>query len=257
MKLLLVIELDNTLVNNNQAIAALNQRLEAIGNQIYLVYVTSRSYASSRKMIAQAQLLKPDYLIASVGTEIYQEGLLLQKDWANQISRDWDRDAVWAIASYFSALIPQPKSEQTPYKLSFRLDMDASLEVIDDLEDLLAFTGLQAQVIFSNGRDIDIIPKNSNKGKATAYLQQLLQAQSDATVICGGSGNDISLFQQPSAGIIVGNAQTELLWWYYKTHYPWHFLAHYPGAAGILEGLIYFNILPYPNNWRWATPHQR
>ncbi|MHC5672760.1 HAD family hydrolase [Nostoc sp.] len=33
------------------------------------------------------------------------------------------------------------------------------------------------------------------------------------------------------------NAQRELLWWYYKTHYPWHFLAHYPGAAGILEGL--------------------
>ncbi|MHC5715353.1 MAG: hypothetical protein ACYTX0_25215 [Nostoc sp.] len=27
------------------------------------------------------------------------------------------------------------------------------------------------------------------------------------------------------------------MWWYYKTHYPWHFLAHYPGAAGILEGL--------------------
>ncbi len=257
MKLLLVIELDNALVGTNQAIAALNQRLEAIRNQMYLVYVTGRSYASSRQLIAQAQLLEPDYLIASIGTEIYQQGVLLEKDWANQISKDWDRDAVWAIASYFSALIPQPDSEQTLYKLSFCLDMDASLEVIDDLEELLTFTGLQAQVIFSNGRDVDIIPKNSNKGKATAYLQQLLQGQSDATVICGGSGNDISLFQQPSAGIIVGNAQTQLLSWYYKTHYPWHFLTQYPGAAGIIEGLIYFNILPFPNNWRWATPHQR
>ncbi|MEH1804359.1 sucrose-phosphate phosphatase [Nostoc sp.] len=250
MKLLLVIELDNTLVGNNRAIATLNQRLEAIRNQIYLVYVTGRSYASSRRVITKAQLLKPDYLITSVGTEIYQQGVLLEKDWANQISRDWDWDAVWTIASYFPALIPQPDSEQTPYKLSFCLDMDAPLEVIHDLHDLLTFTGLQAEVIFSNGRDVDIIPKNSNKGEATAYLQELLQAQSDATVICGGSGNDISLFQQPSAGIIVANAQTELLWWYYKTHYPWHFLAHYPGAAGILEGLIYFNILPFPNSWK-------
>ncbi|MHC5747550.1 MAG: sucrose-phosphate phosphatase [Nostoc sp.] len=250
MKLLLVIELDNTLVGNNRAIAALNQRLEAIRNQIYLVYVTGRSYASSRRVITKAQLLKPDYLIASVGTEIYQQGVLLEKDWVNQISKDWDWDAVWAIASYFPALIPQPDSEQTSYKLSFCLDMDAPLEVIHDLQDLLTFTGLQTEVIFSNGRDVDIIPKNSNKGEATAYLQELLQAQSDATVICGGSGNDISLFQQPSAGIIVGNAQTELLWWYYKTHYPWHFLAHYPGAAGILEGLIYFNILPFPNSWK-------
>jgi sucrose-6-phosphatase len=257
MKMLLVIELDNTLVGSNRAIAALNQRLESIRNQIYLVYVTGRSYASSRRVITKAELLKPDYLIAGVGTEIYQQGVLLEKDWANQISKDWDWDAVWTIASYFPALIPQPDGEQTPYKLSFCLDMDAPLEVIHDLQDLLTFTRLQTEVIFSNGRDVDIIPKNSNKSKATAYLQQLLQAQSDATVICGGSGNDISLFQQPSAGIIVGNAQTELLWWYYNTHYPWHFLAHYPGAAGILEGLIYFNILPFPNRWRWATPHQR
>ncbi|MGH7998003.1 MAG: HAD family hydrolase [Brasilonema sp.] len=78
----------------------------------------------------------------------------------------------------------------------------------------------------------------------------MLQAQSDATIVCGGSGNDISLFQLPSPGIIVGNAQTEILSWYYKTNYPWHYLTHYPGAAGILEGLIYFNILPFPNNWR-------
>ncbi|MEH2069710.1 MAG: glycosyltransferase [Nostoc sp.] len=113
------------------------------------------------------------------------------------------------------------------------------------------------EVIFSNGRDVDIIPKNSNKGRATAYLQQLLQAQSEATIVCGGSGNDISLFQLPSVGIIVSNAQTQLLSWYYKTHYPWHFLANYPGAAGILEGLIYFKILPFPNKWRWTTPHHR
>ncbi|MEH2347241.1 MAG: sucrose-phosphate phosphatase [Nostoc sp.] len=188
MKLLLVIELDNTLVGNNRAIAALNERLEAIQNQIYLVYVTSSSYAASRRTIAQARLLKPDYLIASVGTEIYQRGVLLEKDWTNQISKDWDRDVIWAIASYFSALIPQPDSEQTPWKLSFCLDMDAPLEVIHDLEDLLNFTGLQTQVVFSNGRDVDIIPKDSNKGKATVYLQDLLRSQSDATIVCGGSG---------------------------------------------------------------------
>ncbi|MEH2159845.1 MAG: HAD family hydrolase [Nostoc sp.] len=142
--------------------------------------------------------------IASVGTEIYQRGVFLEKDWTNQISKDWDRDAVGAIASYFSALIPQPDSKQTPWKLSFCLDMDTPLEVIHDLGELLNFTGLQTEVIFSNGRDVDIIPKNSNKGKATVYLQDLLRSQSDATIVCGGSGNAISLFQLPSAGIRLG-----------------------------------------------------
>ncbi|MEH2200930.1 HAD family hydrolase [Nostoc sp.] len=142
--------------------------------------------------------------MASVGTEIYQRGVFLEKDWTNQISKDWDRDAVGAIASYFSALIPQLDSKQTPWKLSFCLDMDTPLEVIHDLGELLNFTGLQTEVMFSNGRDVDIIPKNSNKGKATVYLQDLLRSQSDATIVCGGSGNAISLFQLPSAGIRLG-----------------------------------------------------
>ncbi|MFB2768089.1 sucrose-phosphate phosphatase [Pelatocladus sp. BLCC-F211] len=245
MKRLIVIDLDHTLIRNEQANATLNERLEAIRNYIYLVYVTSHSYASSYKQIVQAKFLKPDYLITSVGSEIYQQGVLLEENWANYISKDWNRDTIWAIASQFSALKPQPESEQTPWKLSFALDMTASLHVIDDLRDLLNFAGLRTQVIFSNGLDVDILPQSSDKGKAIVYLQQLLEIQANATIICGGSGNDISLFRLPSPGIIVGNAQTELLWWYYKTRYPRHYLTHYPYAVGILEGFVYFNVLPF------------
>ncbi|BAY65644.1 sucrose phosphatase [Calothrix brevissima NIES-22] len=179
-----------------------------------------------------------------------QQGAILEKNWANYISKDWNKDTVWAICSQFSGLKLRPKSEQTRWKISFSLDAQASLDVIDDLQDLLKFCGLSAQVIFSNGRDVDIVPNNCNKGKATAYLQQLLKVEPQTTIICGGSGNDISLFQLSSPGIIVSNAQTELLQWHFKTHYPWHYLTHYPNAAGILEGLVYFNILPFPNSWR-------
>ncbi|MDZ8053394.1 MAG: sucrose-phosphate phosphatase [Aulosira sp. ZfuVER01] len=250
MKLLLVIDLDNTLLEKDQGTTVLNQRLAGFRKYIYLLYVTDSSYTSSRKFIAKAKLLKPDYLIASLGTEIYQQGLILEQDWAHYISKDWNRDTVWAIASQSSRLKLRSKSEQTRWKISFKLDTAAELHVIDDLQDLLNFAGLSAQVIFSNGRDVDIVPKSSNKGKATAYLQQLLQVELEATIVCGGSGNDISLFQLPSPGIIVSNAQTQLLQWHYKTHFPWHYLTHYPHAAGILEGLVYFNILPFPNSWR-------
>ncbi|TBR61664.1 sucrose-phosphate phosphatase [Westiellopsis prolifica IICB1] len=245
MKMLIIIDIDHTLVDNEQANAALNQRLGAIHNHIYLVYITSKSYASSHEQIAQAKLFKPDYLITSLGSEIYQQGILLDQDWANYISKDWNRDTVWAIASQFSALQPKSEREQTPWKFSFWLNKNASLDVISDLRALLEFAGLNTQVIFSNGRDVDILPHNCNKGKAAAYLQQLLQIQPDATIICGGSGSDISLFQLSSPGIIVGNAQTELLWWYYNTRYSRHYLTHYPYAVGILEGFIYFDMLPF------------
>jgi sucrose-6-phosphatase len=267
MKLLIVIDLDNTLFKNNQgnnalnkklgnivetaqATATLTQKLATVRQQIYLVYVTARSYTYSRKLIAQAKLLKPDYLIASLGTEIYQQGLILEQTWANYISKEWNRDTVWAIASQFSDLKLQPKSEQTDWKLSFWLDTSASLHVLDDLQELFNFAGLPTQVMFSNGRDVHILPQCCNQGKATTYLQKLLGVHPDSTIICGGSGNNISLFKLPSMGIIVSNAQTELLGWYYKMHYPWHYLAYYPYAAGILEGLIYFNILPFPQSWR-------
>lgn len=266
MKLLLVLDLDNTLfkntqsltasnqrlgnlVDNAQATATLNQKLATLRKHIYLVYVTARSYNYSRKLITQAKLLKPDYLITSLGTEIYQQGVILEHDWAHYISKEWNRDTVWAIASQFSALTLQPKSEQTHCKLSFWLDTAASLHVLGDLQELLNFAGLPTQVIFSNGRDVHILPQSSNQARATAYLQKLLQVRPDDTIICGGSGNNISLLKLPSRGIIVANAQTELLGWYYKMHYPWHYLTYYPYAAGILEGLIYFNILPFPNSW--------
>ncbi|MBD2358339.1 sucrose-phosphate phosphatase [Tolypothrix sp. FACHB-123] len=250
MKLLLVIDLDNTLVEKDKGTNFLTQRLAEFRKHIYLVYITEETDTSSRKFIAQSKLLKPDYLITSLGSEIYQQGVILEQDWANYLSQGWNRDTIWAIASQFSGLKVRSQSEQTRWKISLSLDMAASLHVIDDLQDLLDFSGLSTQVIFSNGRDVDIVPKNCNKGKAAAYVQQLLQVEPEATVICGGSGNDISLFKLPSPGIIVSNAQTELLQWYYKTHYPWHYLTYYPDAAGIVEGLVYFNILAFPNSWR-------
>ncbi len=228
MKLLLVLDLDNTLfkntqttarlnhrlanvVENAQATATLNQKLATVRKQIYLVYVTSRSYDYSRKLIAEAKLLKPDYLITSLGTEIYQQGVVLEQEWGNYISKDWNRDTVWAITSQFSALTLQPKSEQTNWKLSFWLDTAASLHVIDDLQELLNFAGLPTQVIFSNGRDVHIVPQSINQGRATAYLQQLLQVHPDSTIICGGSGNNISLFKLPSLGIIYHHWELLLL----------------------------------------------
>lgn len=250
MKLLLVIDLDNTLVEKDKGNNVLTQRLADFRKYIYLVYITDHSETAIRKFIAQANILKPDYLIASLGSEIYQQGLILDRDWANYISKGWNKDTIWAIASQFSGLQLRCKSEQTRWKISFSLDIDASLHVIDDLQDLLNFSGLSAQVIFSNGRDVDIVPKNCNKGKATTYLQQLLQVEPEVTIISGGSGNDISLFQLPSPGIIVSNAQTQLLQWHFKTHYPWHYLTDSPNTAGIIEGLVYFNILPFPNSWR-------
>ena len=99
------------------------------------------------------------------------------------------------------------------------------------------------QVIFSSGKDVDFLPKRSNKGNATRYLQKQLQMSGEKTLVCGDSGNDISLFETDSRGVIVNNAQPELLAWHQEEGENRHYLAKSGYAAGILEAIAYFGFL--------------
>lgn len=236
---LLVTDLDHTLVGDDVATQVLNQRLEAERDRFCFVYATGRSYASTRNLMKEKQLLEPDYLIAGVGSEVYQ-GHCLDSTWAELMSANWNRSAIAALAEEFSALKPQSDGEQNPWKISYFLQPELAAEVISKLEKEIAKAGFFAQIIYSSDRDLDILPKRGNKGKAVTYLQKRLNIQSEAAVVCGDSGNDISLFEQEACGVIVGNAQPELLKWYRESGKNNHYLARASHAWGMLEGIKYF-----------------
>lgn len=241
MKFLLVTDLDNTLVGDDRATLALNQRLRSERSQFCLVYATGRSYSSTCELIAQKQLLEPDYLIAGVGSEIYQDGTL-DLDWATHLSHNWDKLAVASIAQQFSQLELQSPLEQNPWKMSFFLEETppVAAAILSDLQQKISAAGLAAQIIFSSNLDLDILPQNSNKGNALTYLQKRLQIPPEKTLVCGDSGNDISMFEQDARGVIVGNALSELLEWYRQYGNQNHYLASSKCASGILEGMQYF-----------------
>jgi sucrose-6F-phosphate phosphohydrolase len=245
-KFLLITDLDDTLVGDHEAMERLNRSLRVRRQQLYLVYATGRSYSSARRLQAQAGLLEPDYWITSVGSEIYHRGEV-NRQWAEYLCQDWDREAVWAIAERLPFLSPQPPREQNPLKASFWLKQTADIATIERLEAELQQAQLSAQVIFSSGRDVDILPCRGNKGQAATYLRQWLGIPPEETLVCGDSGNDISLFQQPARGAIVNNARPELLQWYYERCHPWHYLAKSPYAGGILEALHHFNFVEFSN----------
>uniref|UniRef100_B8HKQ6 sucrose-phosphate phosphatase n=1 Tax=Cyanothece sp. (strain PCC 7425 / ATCC 29141) TaxID=395961 RepID=B8HKQ6_CYAP4 len=245
---LLITDLDNTLVGDDRATQTLNQQLQSRRSQFCLVYSTGRSLASTQELMAERQLLTPDFLITGVGTAIYRwesdfgsAQLSLDVHWADRLSEGWQRGAISALAQQFEALIPQPAGEQNPWKLSFWLDSPEAEAIVLALQTALAQQGHPAQVVFSSGRDVDILPELANKGNATAYLQKTVEIESAATIVCGDSGNDISLFEQANWGIIVQNAQPEMLQWYNTCGRSGHYLARSPYAWGILEGLNYFH----------------
>ncbi|MEO8893734.1 MAG: sucrose-phosphate phosphatase [Coleofasciculaceae cyanobacterium] len=253
---LFVTDLDHTLVGDDNALKQLNQKLsqhrQEFGTKI--VYATGRSRVSYLQLKAKKQLLKPDALIASVGTEIYQDDGNDVPDaaWSDKLSVGWDREIAVAIAGEYADLVPQEYAEQRPFKVSYLVTEAAAAEILprlkkqlSDSEALLqADRNLSVNLIYSGGKDLDILPTNANKGLAVQFLQQQWGIENTRTVACGDSGNDIALFSVgESRGIIVGNARPELVKWYKENPADFRYLAGASCAGGILEGLGYFGFL--------------
>ncbi len=246
-KFMFVSDLDNTLVGNDSGLVELNQVLEQHRAQYgtVIIYSTGRSLTLYNQLRQEVSMLDPDILVLSVGTVIYRDGgKHLDETWAEKLSQNWNRDEIVAAAAHFADLVMQPTSEQTPHKISYFISEPAAQEVMPRLEASLSDRGFAVQFVYSSGKDLDILPKAGNKGAATNYLQASLGMTPERTVVCGDSGNDLSLFQQVNGkGIIVGNAKPELLQWHQANPSGDRYLARAHCAAGILEGLRQFGLL--------------
>lgn len=244
---LLITDLDNTLVGDDAAMADLSRQLEQHRQQYgtRIVYSTGRSLTSYRHLTSEKSMLQPDILVSAVGTEIYHaaEG---EPDptWSAKLSEGWDRDAVVSTAAHFADLAPQSDTEQRPFKVSYFLTEQAAVEVVPRLKELLHDRGLDTQVIFSGGIDLDILPRHANKGMAMTFVRQTLGVAATDTIACGDSGNDLALFvDREEYGVIVGNARPELLEWHHANPSPNRYLATAYCAGGMLEGLKHFGFL--------------
>ena len=245
---LFISDLDNTLIGDDQGLEKLNRKLQKNREkyQTKIVYATGRSLFLYKQLTADKALLDPDALIASVGTEIYldPETETLDKHWVNMISQNWQRDKILAITSQFQELMPQPEFEQGDFKISFNLPLKQLNTIIASLEKMLKDADLEVKLIYSGGKDLDIIPQKADKGLAVNFLQKKWQISDEKTVVCGDSGNDIALFNTGKPkGILVGNAQPELKQWYQNNATAYRYLAKQHYAAGIIEGLEYFNVI--------------
>ncbi|MEB3180962.1 MAG: sucrose-phosphate phosphatase [Nostocaceae cyanobacterium] len=244
---LFVTDLDNTFVGDDQALAELTDKLsqhrQEYGTRI--VYATGRSPLLYQELKEEKNLIDPDGLILSVGTEIYLDGTDTPDiDWSEKLSSGWNRDVILSNTARFPQLEPQPDSEQRQFKVSFYLKQQDSQAVLPQLEAIFQAAGLDIQLIYSSGVDLDVVPRQSGKGLAVQFLRQKWNFGAENTVVCGDSGNDVTLFAVGNErGIIVGNALPELLNWYNDNPADYRYLAKNFCAGGILEGLQYFGFL--------------
>jgi sucrose-6F-phosphate phosphohydrolase len=244
---LFVTDLDHTLVGNDQALRQLSQILtehrQAYGTKI--VYATGRSPVLYKQLQEEKNLLEPDALVLSVGTEIYLDGSgSPDAAWSEILRVGWHRELILSITQQIPELVPQPDSEQRPFKISFFLEQEVAASVIPQLESELEKCEVNVKLIYSSGIDLDIVPRSSDKGQAMQFLRQKWKFAAEQTVVCGDSGNDIALFAVgKERGIIVGNARPELLTWHSDYPADHRYLAQSFCAGGILEGLKHFGFL--------------
>ncbi|PSC72019.1 Sucrose-phosphatase 2 [Micractinium conductrix] len=251
-RFMLVSDLDWTMVDhgdfNHAALRAFNRLwVSAYAPDSLLVFSTGRSPPLFHELAAEVPLLAPDILVCSVGTEILINGLP-DEEWEAHLNEGWDRARAAACAAELPELTLQQESEQRPHKISYKLRVNDPDRVLAALRASLADAGVQTNVIYSGGEDLDILPSRASKGKALSFLLKQLDAgpgrPEAGVMVCGDSGNDVELFAVPGVhGCMVANAHAELRQWCAANGHDKIFAATRDGPGGILEALTNFSFL--------------
>ncbi len=241
-RLLLVSDIDNTLLGEAEAAQAFNLWH---GDQHDMAFgiATGRSLHSALAILSQNHVAPPAVMITSVGSEIYHRahgGMYVRDaEWSAIIEAGWDRAAIAAILTDIPQLRPQSPLEQRRYKLSFFTDGEA--DIAQRVRDMLSAAGLPASVIHSHGRYLDILPLAASKGTAVDHVRRHKGLRRDQVIVAGDSGNDVEMLRACDRSIIVGNYSDGLA---DRPDLAHSYVARRGYAFGIMEGVAHFRAGP-------------
>lgn len=237
-------DLDGTLLGKPDATLLFRNLWDALpsDDRPLLVYNTGRLLVDALRTVRSSDLPPPDYLICGVGTLIHhvREKRTVQ-EFADIMNEGWDRARAEQVVRSLTGAVRQPEPFQNEFKSSWFLSQ-ATPDQIARLGSALAEAGMDAVVVYSSNRDLDILPRHANKGNALKWLLRHLKIPMEAAVVAGDSGNDTAMLQLPGVnGIIVANAQPELM---EATAGITCYRAHAICADGVIEGLMHHGVLP-------------
>ncbi len=238
---LIITDLDNTITGDEEA---LREFCELIRNseQIGFGVATGRRLDSAMELIEELNLPTPDLLETAVGTELYYgEKLTPDRSWRKQISYNWKPQSIRELLDNQPGFFPQSDEEQSEFKISYEIDTQLTPN-IQQIKRMLREAGIRANVVFSLGMYLDIIPVRAGSELAMRHLLYKWGFAPEQVLVAGDSGNDEGMLKGRTLGVVVGNYSSELE---KLRSWPRIYFAEASYARGILEGIEYYHFLDH------------
>ncbi len=248
---ILASDIDGTLTGDRKALDRLRVDLARLRDdgRLFLILSTGRHLGQVIEGFEKEGIPVPDAVVSQVGTEIFLPPFTEQSRplqvWNDLLTLDFDREEALALTEGTGGMHLQPEEFNTELKLSYFVEGEDPERTVKELSRRLRESGDgRSQIIWSSGKDLDIIPAAAGKGKAISFLLNSRNIRGERVIVAGDSGNDRTMFEEFSNGIIVANARPELKAFRQEHSLPGIYQAQKEYAAGVAEGLRHFGVLP-------------
>jgi hypothetical protein len=222
---ILATDLDRTLLPNGSwppdpgAIELFNELTQT--HDVRVVYVTGRNLDLTENAISEFGIRYPDVLIGDVGTSIrlYEHGgWKPHAGWHQHVRRTsprWDPNGIRGAVAGVDGLTEQERAHCGPFKQSYYVDHDRR-EAILEAVDARVKGRFDEAIVYSfdsqTGKGLlDFLPHSATKQTALEYIADELGAEKQDVVFCGDSGNDVFPLTAGFSGVLVRNADDQLV----------------------------------------------
>jgi len=234
-------DLDQNLLGDPQALREFTELIRRNRKCVSFGIATGRRLDSALKLMRKNKIPQPDVLITSLGTEIhYAPNLTRDTAWRNHIDHLWNPKTVKRLLAELPGLKLQPKSEQSRFKLSYYIDPQIAPEK-NEVVSYLHQHEQTANVIFSFGQYLDVIPVRASKGMALRWFTEQWDIPLSQILAAGGSGADEDMMRGNTLAVVVANRHEEEL--SELADIEAIYFASRPYAAGIMEAIDEYGFL--------------
>ncbi len=267
----LATDLDGTLIpldgntRNTSDLRELDQQLRQAAMQ--LVFVTGRHLSSVVDVMRAARLPIPDWIIADVGTSIYQRVTIvddqptiastssyaLSAGYAAELQAligTFTVERLSALLSPITSLRLQEAEKQSRFKLSYYVDRAELREVKQHIAQLLheaqaPYSTVVSVDPFTDDGLVDLLPRNVTKAYGIEWWGREQSIARSQILYAGDSGNDSAVFAAGFRSIVVGNADNAVLQAATQSHAEAGWIdrlysAELPATSGVLAGVRHF-----------------